>query len=238
MTGILMPEIVIYKALTAIVEYLRKDLKKNEADERKSMLFKLLGEDEEGKPIQMNRYNYFVQAKKIFLNPNNLSVNIGYNFEVAKLVSFHIILPSEQPQGSALGEDEGSHTEFDEDGNIQQKFTQMFASTYQIMLTADNSSEMNVVYHVVKAMLIALVPHLSLMGLMNPTFSGNDIVFQDDLLPSGIFHRVININFTYELTVPQLVVREAIKGIVFEGHLLENITDECPKGCDEITNQL
>ena len=97
---------------------------------------------------------------------------------------------------------------------------------------------MNVVYHVVKAMLIALVPHLSLMGLMNPTFSGNDIVLQDDLLPSGIFHRVININFTYELTVPQLVVREAIKGIVFEGHLLENITDECPKGCDEITNQL
>lgn len=238
MTGIIMPEIVIYKALNAIVDYLRKDLKKNEADESKSMLYKLLGQDEDGNAIQMNRYNYFKQAKKIFLNPQNLSVNIGYNFEVAKLVSFHIILPSETPSGSAIGEDEGSHGEYDEDGNFQPKFTQMFSSTYQIMLTADNSSEMNVVYHVIKAMLIAIVPHLSLMGLMNPTFSGNDIVFQDDLMPQGIFHRVININFTYELTVPQLIMQEAIKGIVFEGHLLENINDSCPNGCDNRSKQL
>lgn len=217
MTGILIPELVIYQTLENITKYIRDDLKANEADETKSFLYRLLGLDDDGNPMKMNRYNYFVQAKKIFNSVQNLNVNFGYNFEVAKIISFHIILPSEQPSSIPLGEDEGYQTETDEEGNTQLKFCQMFSSTYQIMITSDNSNEVNIVYHIYKSLLIALVPHLSLKGLLNPKLSGNDVVFRDDQMPMGIFHKVLNLSFDYELVVPQLLISGLVKTIHFEG---------------------
>ena len=217
MTGILIPEMVIYQTLENITKYIRDDLKANSADLKKSFLYRLLGLDDDGKEMKTNRYNYFVQAVKIFQSMQNLSVNIGYNFEVAKIISFHIILPSESPAGISIGEDEGYRTEKDEDGNTQLKFCQMFQSTYQIMITSDNSNEVNLVYHIYKSLMIALVPHLSLKGLLNPKLSGNDIVFQDDTMPMGIFHKVLNLTFDYELVVPQLLLIGLVKSIQFEG---------------------
>lgn len=216
MTGILIPEIIIYQALENITRYIRNDLTANETTPENSFLYKLLGLDDEKNPLKVNRYNYFVQAKKIFSNPQNLSVNIGYNFEVAKIISFHIILPSEQPYSVAIGEDEGYQTE-DTDGVPQLKLCQMFSSTYQIMITSDNSTEVSTVYHIYKALFIALVPHFSLRGLLNPKFSGNDIVFQDEQMPMGIFHKVLNITFDYELVVPQMLVNKLITSVHFDG---------------------
>ena len=217
MTGILIPEMVIYQTLENITKYIRDDLKANSADLKKSFLYRLLGLDDDGKEMKTNRYNYFVQAVKIFQSMQNLSVNIGYNFEVAKIISFHIILPSESPAGISIGEDEGYRTEKDKDGNTQLKFCQMFQSTYQIMITSDNSNEVNLVYHIYKSLMIALVPHFTLKGLLNPKLSGNDIVFQDDTIPMGIFHKVLNLTFDYELVVPQLLLIGLVKSIQFEG---------------------
>jgi len=241
MSGILIPEIVISQTLESITKYIRNDLTNvvpvdGEYDYSKTFLYRLLGLDDDGNPIKLNRYNYFVQAQKVFSNPQNLSVNIGYNFEVAKIISFHIILPSEQPSAVPIGEDEGYLTETDDDGNIQLKFCQMFSSNYQIMITSDNMSEVNLVYHIYKSLLIALVPHLSLKGLMNPKFSGNDIVFQDDHMPMGIFHKVLNLSFDYELVVPQLLMGAAISAIHFEANAVEEFDDSkhlSPSGDDK-----
>lgn len=225
MSGIIIPEMIVYKALESIILYIRNDLKLNTGDkEKNNILYKLLGEDEEGNKLVMNRYNYYVQAKKIFLDPHNLTVSFGYNFDVAKIVALHIVLPAEQPAGSAIGQDEGFDT-----GDI---FTQNLQSHYQIMITSNNGSEGMVVYHVIKSMLLAIIPHLELSGLRLNKISGNDIMFRDELMPNGLFHKVINLEFNYELKVPQLLSHEIIRGIVIEGHLLEDITDICER-CQE-----
>ena len=227
MTGILIPEMVIYQTLENITEYIRQDLKNHSANDEGTFLYRLLGLDDDGNPMKMNRYNYFVQAKKIFSNPKNLDVNFGYNFEVAKIISFHIILPSEQPSSAAIGEDEGYLTEEeDESGKVQMKYCQMFSSNYQIMITSDNMSEVNLVYHIYKSLLVALVPHLSLKGLLNPKFSGNDIVFQDDTMPMGIFHKVLNLHFDYELVVPQLLLKDIVNALNFQGSPVID-TEDC-----------
>lgn len=218
MSGILLPEIVIYNTLESIVKLLRSDLEENVADDKKTILYKILGVDEEGNPIKMNLYNYFIQAKKMIMTPQNLSVNFGYNQEVAKIISMHILLPSEQGR-AAIGEDEG-YIEDDiiEDGKkvaTQQYFTQMYNCTYQIMITSNNSSEVNVVYNIMKSMLLMLVPHLELMGIRIPSLSGNDIMMQDDLTPVPLFHKVLNLTFDYEHNVPQLVRQEVAKKFYF-----------------------
>lgn len=225
MSGILLPEIVIYNTLESIVRLLRQDLKDNVDDETNSILYKILGVDEEGKPIKMNLYNYFVQAKKMINTPQNLSVNFGYNQEVAKMISMHILLPAEQGKAT-IGEDEGYIEDeiMDENGKkkaTQQYFTQMYNCTYQIMITSNNSSEVNVVYNILKSMLLMLVPHLELMGIRIPSLSGNDIMMQDDLTPVPIFHKVLNLSFEYEHNVPQLVVQEVAKRFFFQMRMID-----------------
>lgn len=224
MSGILLPEVVLYNTLKAIVSLLREDLKENATEDEKTILYKILGIDEEGEPIKMNLYNYFVQAKKMILTPQNLSVNFGYNQEVAKIISLHILLPSEQGEAT-IGEDEGYiEEEIIEDGEkvaTQPYFTQTYNCTYQIMITSNNSSEVNVVYNILKSMLLMLVPNLELMGIRIPTLSGNDIVMQDDLTPVPIFHKVLNLTFKYEHNVPQLLRREVAKKFHFQMRVID-----------------
>ena len=224
MSGILLPEVVLYNTLKAIVSLLREDLKENATEDEKTILYKILGIDEEGEPIKMNLYNYFVQAKKMILTPQNLSVNFGYNQEVAKIISLHILLPSEQGEAT-IGEDEGyieeEIIEGDEKVATQPYFTQTYNCTYQIMITSNNSSEVNVVYNILKSMLLMLVPNLELMGIRIPTLSGNDIVMQDDLTPVPIFHKVLNLTFKYEHNVPQLLRREVAKKFHFQMRVID-----------------
>ena len=220
MESIIMPEVIIYNALESIISCVRKDLSEKEKD-ADTMLYRLLGENIDGKPMKMNRWNFFKQAKYIFKDEQNLSVNFGYNFEVAKIISLHIILPSEEAAESAIGQDEGYGDEIDDNGNLNRFFTQNFRSNYQIMITSNNSSEVLTVYHILKSMLLMIFPHLELMGLRLNKISGNDVLFRDEMMPNGIFHKVLNLSFNYELKVPQSVTNEIIKNIVFSGHMLD-----------------
>ena len=222
--GILLPEFVIHKTLVAIVEMLRADLAEHAADDTQSLLYKILGTDEQGQPLQLNLYNVFKQAKKIVQTKNNLSVNFGYNQEVAQIISLHILLPSEQGK-MAIGADEGYLSDdIVEDGKkarVQNYYTQMYDATYQIMITSNNSAEVNVVYNILKSMLLMLVPQLELMGLRLPTLSGNDVVMQDDLVPVPLFHKVINLSFTYEHNVPQMVQQLVAKNFYYQWRMIE-----------------
>lgn len=233
MSGILLPEIVIYNTLETIVKLLRDDLKEHATDDKETILYKILGVDEEGKLIKMNLYNYFIQAKKMIMTPQNLSVNFGYNQEVAKIISMHILLPSEQGT-AAIGEDEGYIEDdiLDAEGEktaTQNYFTQMYECTYQIMITSNNSSEVNVVYNILKSMLLMLVPHLELMGIRIPSLSGNDIMMQDDLTPVPLFHKVLNLSFKYEHNVPQLVRNEVAKKFYFIMRMIDYNEDTTSK---------
>lgn len=230
--GMLLPEFVIQKTLVSIVELLRKDLAENSADEKNSILYKIMGLDEEGEPLQLNLYNVFKQAKKIITTPNNLSVNFGYNQEVANIISLHILLPSENGK-MTIGADEGYLSDdIIEDGKkvgTQEYFTQMFDTTYQIMITSNNSAEVSVVYNILKSMLLMLVPQLEIAGLRLPTLSGNDVVMQDDLVPVPLFHKVINISFTYEHNVPKMLAEKVARNFYYQWRLVSPCDDNSTK---------
>lgn len=213
-----MPDLVIFHTLETIKKILIKDLNESPVDED-TYLYKLLGVDESGEVLKLNMYNVFKQAKKMLQTPNNMSVNFGYNQEVAQIISLHIILPSEQGK-TAIGADEGYL--HDVGGTeVCDCLTQTFDTTYQIMITSNNSAEVNVTYHLLKSMLLLLIDHIELMGLRNPSFSGNDIVMQDDLTPVPIFHKVLNISFMYEHNVPKRLANDFMRSFSAVGKMLD-----------------
>ena len=220
MNGILLPELVIYKTLVAIIKLLRNDLETN-VNEKNTILYRIFGLDEQGEDLQINIYNYFKQAKKIIETKQNLSVNFGYNQEVANMISLHIILPSETGK-IGIGADEGYIHDMESDDTLHRGyFTQVYETTYQIMITSNNSAEVNIVYNILKSMLLMLNEHLELMGLRLPSLSGNDIVIQDDLTPVPIFHRVLNLSFTYEHVVPKLLKDVVAKNFYYQLRMVD-----------------
>lgn len=224
MQGTLFPDIILCRTLESIVKLLREDLIANSKSDEETILYKIIGVDEEEKPLKWNFVNFYKQAKKIILDENNLSVNFGYNLETSTPICMHIILPSEQGK-MCIGADEGYLSERDKEGNYQLYHTEMYETTYQIMITSTNSTEVTIVYHIIKSMLLMLVDQIDLMGLRNPTLSGNDIVMQDDLTPVPIFHRVLNVSFTYEHNVPKLIKDNIAKSFIYQYRLLDNETN-------------
>ena len=224
MQGTLFPDIILCRTLESIVKLLRENLIANSKSDEETILYKIIGVDEEEKPLKWNFVNFYKQAKKIILDENNLSVNFGYNLETSTPICMHIILPSEQGK-MCIGADEGYLSERDKEGNYQLYHTEMYETTYQIMITSTNSTEVTIVYHIIKSMLLMLVDQLDLMGLRNPTLSGNDIVMQDDLTPVPIFHRVLNVSFTYEHNVPKLIKDNIAKSFIYQYRLLDNETN-------------
>lgn len=224
MQGTLFPDIILCRTLESIVKLLRENLIANSKSDEETILYKIIGVDEEEKPLKWNFVNFYKQAKKIILDENNLSVNFGYNLETSTPICMHIILPSEQGK-MCIGADEGYLSERDDKGNYQLYHTEMYETTYQIMITSTNSTEVTIVYHIIKSMLLMLVDQIDLMGLRNPTLSGNDIVMQDDLTPVPIFHRVLNVSFTYEHNVPKLIKDNIAKSFIYQYRLLDNETN-------------
>lgn len=219
MSAILLPEVILYNTLDSIVKLLRDDLEKASAD-KDTILYKLLGVDEEGKPLKMNLYYFFKQAKKVFLTPDNLNVTFGYNLETAKQLSLAILLPGENAM-SDIGGNEGYLDQITSASSgatesIQQQFTTMYDTTYQVLITGYNSSEVNIVYNVLKSMLLMVQEHLELMGLRIPVLSGQDIAVQQDIEPIPVFHKSLNISFKYELTVSKLLKDEVMKGFWYQ----------------------
>ncbi len=243
MIGMLMPEVVLYNLLNNIVKLLRDDLAANiQAEtEQNSILYRILGIDEWGEALKLNFYNIYKQAKKILTVKDNLKVHYGYSLDATTSVDICILLPSEQGR-VGIGADEG-YLETVEENGFQNYNTQVFESTYQLMVTSNNSNEVLVVYTLLKSVMLMLIDQLELFGFRNPRFSGQDVVMQEDLTPVPLFHKVLNIEFMYEHNVPQKLQVEfmnkltAIGNIVFDGNMVVNgngVGDDEPGAYAEI----
>ena len=205
MIGMLMPEVVLYNLLNNIVKLLREDLAENIAaeTEENSILYRIFGVDEWGEALKLNFYNVYKQAKKILTVKDNLKVHYGYSLDTTTSVDICILLPSENGR-VGIGADEG-YLETVENNGFQNYNTQVFESTYQLMVTSNNSNEVLVVYTLLKSVMLMLIDQLELFGFRNPRFSGQDVVMQEDLTPVPLFHKVLNIEFMYEHNVPQML---------------------------------
>jgi hypothetical protein len=205
---LIIPEFVLLDAVKKGLAFVRADYELNKTHEEKSYLYKVLG----GTSIE--RYDYFTQGKNIFLcgadDPRLLTVDLMYNIEMKHFPSVYIALAAEQHGQNGLGVDEGfKEYEFEDEtdealGTSTPVFTRRQNTSYNLMIMSDNSSEVILIYHFLKALLISLHPHLNIKGLENLTFSGQDLQLNSELIPKHAFMRAINLGLQYEASSPDL----------------------------------
>jgi hypothetical protein len=213
--GIIMPEIIIYKSLVAIFNIVKQDFLES-TDEEQSMLFNFFGKDENGDFLNFEQFNYFEQAKETFIQKSP-QVNLGYNLEVASMGSIHILLPGENGQPLTIGADENYQPYIQNQTEFKATFSQRFDSTYNILITSENTFEVILIYNLLKSSILALNYHFELAGLRLPKTSGQDLNVQSDLVPTHIFHRSLMLNFFYELNVSDFFYKKLIKNFKITG---------------------
>ena len=99
----------------------------------------------------------------------------------------------------------------------------MFDTTYQILISSDNSSEVNVVYNLLKSLFLIFYEQLEVSGLRVAKIGGNDIVMRDDYVSSPmLFQKVLNLTFQYDLTVQTPKIFEIARRLQYSLLAVEN----------------
>lgn len=223
--AVLMPEVVLYHTLNSILEIIRSDFNNHQVED--TILYHYFAKNECGNNVEWETFNYFQQAKELFVDKNRIQVNLGYNMSVSDVACIHILLPSESGMPLGIGGDENyiGYQENKYQETFQAIFTEMFDATYNLIITSENTMEVILIYNMLKASLISLYTHIELSGLRLPKISGQDIQIQSDLVPPHIFHRSLSLNFKYEVHVPDILRKRMIKDFQVTGIIQSNNAD-------------
>ena len=201
----LIPEIIIEKILRQMILITTLDLKKNSNELEKSLLGYIFGKSEKSDSISLDSYNFLEQSKHVFKSSEGsrkITTSVGYNLKMVDLGKphIHILLPSDSSSGAQIGSGIGGDSGYMEDsdaGTYRNVMTQGSEATYNLMLTTDNVNEMMLVYHWLKSCSLTFSSQFELRGLQNVSIGGNDLQFNDELIPPNVFHRNFNLSFTY-----------------------------------------
>lgn len=214
--AIIIPEAIIYKTLKTIFNLVKDDFDQNTLED--TMLYSLFGVDSNGDRIKFESFDYLNQAIETFVKKSP-QVNLGYNLEVASMGCIHILLPAENGSALGLGADENYQPyDSNEDAtSFREVFTQKYDSTYNLLISSENSFEVILIYNLLKSSLLALNYHLELSGLRLPKISGQDVNLDSSKVPTHIFHRSVLLNFSYELNVPNFFFTGLVKNFIVSG---------------------
>ena len=232
---IMIPEIAIEKIISTAINFIRKDYKKNideYNDEKLSYLYYL------SNLVFIERVNIFEEAKKIFLihdekDPKKININFGFPQTIKGAVNITITHSGEQYGMNALGVDESPqiYEEFiedkDESDNWRKTYGRRYNSTYQIIITGDNTNETLIVYNILKSVLISFegTSHLSALGFENAKITGQDMMIKSDVTKKK-YAKNITFNFEYEFRVPDVNRLQYWNNLIFKGFAKDSIDGE------------
>lgn len=200
---IMIPEIVIANLVETVLKVIECDFN-DHVEEKDTLLYYILGDN------QYKKFNFFEQAKDIFLrdndHPRKIEVRMLFDAQRASLPTIHITMPQESNDADGIGVDEGYEDNVlnTNKTTFHKTYTRAFGVQYNIIITSDNSSEVLLIYHLLKAMLISIIDHVELSGIRNPKLSGQDLQMNSDIVPVNVFVRGVGINFMYEESIPSI----------------------------------
>lgn len=167
------------------------------------------------KGLKIENFDFVSEAINIFTRDNEtnqkLQVYIGFNLQRTEASpAIHILLPNEQSGRydslgtQAVGMGMGFQTV--EDNAIYSTGRaykgRSFTCDYNLMITAMSSTQVILIYHFVRALLIGMKQELEASGLLNIVFAGSDINLMDEFVPPHVFSRMIRMTFDYSVSAP------------------------------------
>lgn len=219
------PEFLIFDTLKGILKHIKEDYTA-QADKEDSFLLQIIDE------LGLQRYKYDKQAIAVFTkgedDPRLLTVEMMLNMKKIGPPTIHITVPSDSNAQNAIGGSQDSFhgTEYYQDSlEYRSTFSRRLRTTLSLVITSDNSNEVVLIYHIVRALLISLQDHLALIGLENITFGGQDLSLMSDKIPANMYFRALNIGVEYQTSSIDLSKQRYFIDIIGNG-ILKDLQNE------------
>jgi hypothetical protein len=234
---VVVPEFILFETLESIFKFIRTDYAAavTDGNEQKSFLYQLL------RSTGFLRQKYYTMAKKVFLadidDPRFLEVELIYNMQRMGPPTIYISHPGEQSGENGLSVDPniGGYVQYNTEGGLydpedhtqvegeyRETYTRRYNAGYQLMITSDNSNEVVMLYHILKALITTLQAsgHLNLIGLENITLSGNDLQLRNDQgTTNKVYARALTVNIQYDTKTIEMGPEINPLGIIVGGIL-------------------
>ncbi len=223
---IFVKEIILKQAVDIFLQFLEEDIIANIATPEKTYLATIIGEQK-----IIGNYNFLTQALSVFNkkkdDPRKIFVDYMYNMKSEKRPSIYISLAADSPSPMSMSSGEGYEPmKFIATGDtydFQSTYTRRFSSAINLVIISDNSNEVALMYEIMRAGFISLLPHLSLIGFENLRISGQDLQIQQGELPANTYKRVIQLSFEYMFSSVDLSQNPVITKFIIE---LDKILDK------------
>lgn len=195
----------IKKIVESCLEYIQVDFESKQ-DEKDSFLYKILGDTQDGS------YNYYEQAKNIFLrketNPNNIKVVLEYPKDRTGLPCYVIREPGKR---GGIANSIGKIEHF-MGGVPIYRDTRQYG--LEIMCFSINMNESILMSEVLYALLLGSWDVLA-SQFLKIEFTMKELMMENNLMPTPIFIRSIGLDLSSEEEVPGLVDGSLLGKIIF-----------------------
>lgn len=169
---------------------------------------------------KLNNYNFYENAVSIFLKKKDsqraIETHLFFNRDRANLPTIHLNMPSESHGGDTGNTLDGTEERFDSPTSLDYRVisTRGYQAKFSMIFTSDNTFEVAIMYNVMKMAFQGNMNLLEQNGLRNAKLSGGDIIFNDGLMPMGIYAKALNIDCIYSYEAPSLTKKRAVTGFV------------------------
>ena len=169
---------------------------------------------------KLNNYNFYENAVSIFLRKKDsqraIETHLFFNRDRANLPTIHLNMPSESHGGDTGNTLAGTEGKFDSPESLDYRIisTRSYQAKFSMIFTSDNTFEVAIMYNVIKMALQGNMHLLEENGLRNAKLSGGDIIFNDGLMPIGIYAKALHIDCIYSYEAPSLTKKRAVTGFV------------------------
>jgi hypothetical protein len=211
MSLVVVPEIILLEVINKGIAFVRKDYE-DASDKTKSWLNIAFN------GVVIERYDLLKEIVAMVCtpidHPRYFEGDLMFNPKKNKVPAFHIQMPAETPSdGNSIGMGQDSATEIYNDTvqdaeivstDVREVFSRRIQTNYNVVVVSDNPMETVVLYHFLKAILMASVLELVTNGLEQITFAGQDIQPYREL-DHQFYMRAVSLGLQYTSSVPSMV---------------------------------
>lgn len=218
---ITIPEHILKSVLDGIILTISNDIMLV-SERENTILYRLFGE------LGVGSFKYYDQAVAMFSFNNGkarrIKTKMSFDGDMSSFPVIYVTTGSDKYNFSGIGMTEYDQTFGDPDTRIYPKLSTRFTAESSIVIASDSIEEVLILYHVIRAMIIASIVTMSESGLENMKIGGMDIRTEDDLIPKNVFMKAISLEYEYDVIVPSTVYSygEAIRDIIVQNIAIAN----------------
>lgn len=184
-------------------------------------------------------FDFYQQAINVIVNRDNKNyrkLEVRHEFDPSKAAtpSIFINTPSEDQDGEntiGLNMDTGSYYD-NSDGTTNDTYSRTFRGTYEIMITSDNSMEVELIYRFLQAIFISSADTLNDIFSGTFSFSGKSVMANPNLINYPLFIKTWTVRVDNKITAPVLPITEYLGKVKFIDVEQTEQTEQNTEGSD------